>query len=160
VRAALLVAAHDAELFEGSLLDNVTAATDRTDVEPALVASGADEVARNLPHGTGTLLAERGLSLSGGQRQRVALARALAADPPVLVLHDPTTAIDTVTEARIATGIRDARRGRTTIVVATSPVLLAVTDRVVVVDGGVVTAEGLHSDLMRDHETYRTTVST
>jgi putative ABC transport system ATP-binding protein len=125
------------------------------DVERALVAAAADEVALALPHGTGTVLTERGRSLSGGQRQRVALARALACDPPVLVLHDPTTAVDPVTEARIAAGIRAARRGRTTLVVATSPALLAVADRVVLLEDGAVTAEGTHAGLVRDHPGYR-----
>ncbi|WP_233509840.1 ABC transporter ATP-binding protein [Actinomadura craniellae] len=165
VRAAVLVAGHDAELFEGTLLDNVTACRPEPAAETvpeavtaAMRAAAADEVARALPEGTATPVAERGRSLSGGQRQRVALARALAADPPVLVVHDPTTAVDAVTEARIAAGLREARRGRTTIVVATSPALLAVADRVVVVEDGAAVAEGSHFDLVRDHAGYRSAV--
>ncbi|WP_164873051.1 ATP-binding cassette domain-containing protein, partial [Streptomyces resistomycificus] len=108
--------------------------------------------------GVDTVLAERGRSLSGGQRQRVALARALAADRPVLVLHDPTTAVDTVTESRIAARLREVRRGRTTVLVTTSPALLAVTDRVVVLDGGTVTANGRHAELVAGDEAYRAAV--
>ncbi|MEV5684953.1 ABC transporter ATP-binding protein [Streptomyces sp. NPDC052164] len=185
LRRSVLVAHHDADLFESSLLDNVRAgagstavvgtstATDGTSrsasgtsravdsaptaVDDALAASTADEVARLLPDGADTLLAERGRSLSGGQRQRVALARALAADRPVLVLHDPTTAVDTVTESRIAARLRTVRRGRTTVLVTTSPALLAVTDRVVVLEEGTVTTTGHHAELVAD-ETYRATV--
>ncbi|MGW4278087.1 ATP-binding cassette domain-containing protein, partial [Streptomyces seoulensis] len=101
---------------------------------------------------------EGGRSLSGGQRQRVLLARALRAEPPVLVVHDPTTAVDAVTEARIAQGLREIRQGRTTVVVTNSPALLAVTDRVVFLDGGRVGAEGTHGELARTHATYRTAV--
>ncbi|WP_328392883.1 ABC transporter ATP-binding protein/permease [Streptomyces sp. NBC_00390] len=160
VRRAVLVAHHDAALFESSLLDNVRAATDPTekDVERALAASAADDVARALPQGVDTLLAERGRSLSGGQRQRVALARALAADPPVLVVHDPTTAVDTVTESRIAARLRELRSGRTTVLVTTSPALLAATDRVLVLEGGAVTAEGRHLELVAADEAYRAAV--
>ncbi|WP_143666964.1 ATP-binding cassette domain-containing protein, partial [Streptomyces sp. rh207] len=113
-----------------------------------------------LSGGTGGRIGERGSSLSGGQRQRVALARALAADRSVLVVHDPTTAVDAATEARIATGIRRARTGRTTVLVTSSPALLAATDRVVLVDGGTITAEAPHEDLVRDHPVYRTAVLT
>ncbi|WP_449066497.1 ATP-binding cassette domain-containing protein, partial [Planomonospora algeriensis] len=123
-----------------------------------LTAAAADEVAAALPYGAATLLTERGASLSGGQRQRVALARALATAAPVLVLHDPTTAVDTATEARIAAGIRAARDGKTTIMVVTSPALLAVTDRVVFLDGGTAVAEGTHAELVHGDEAYRATV--
>ncbi|WP_222723671.1 ABC transporter ATP-binding protein [Streptomyces sp. t39] len=160
VRRTILVAHHDADLFESSLLDNVRAGTgqDDTALGPALEAAAADDVARTLPRGGQTLLTERGRSLSGGQRQRVALARALAADPPVLVLHDPTTAVDAVTEARIAARLRDLRHGRTTLLVTTSPALLAVTDRVVVLDGGTVSARGSHADLVAGDAAYRAAV--
>ncbi|TDB92306.1 ABC transporter ATP-binding protein [Actinomadura sp. 7K534] len=160
VRRAVVVAEHDADLFEGTLLENVTAAAPAgaDGTAAALAAAAADEVAANLPRGTATVLTERGRSLSGGQRQRVALARALAAAAPVLVLHDPTTAVDAFTEARIAAGVREARGGRTTIVVATSPALLAAADRVVFVDGGAVAAEGAHGDLVHEHPAYRATV--
>ncbi|MGW4206065.1 ABC transporter ATP-binding protein [Streptomyces sp. NPDC004726] len=183
VRRAILVAHHDADLFESSLRDNVLATTGggaagvgvgdgaagagagvgnsagvESDFAAALAASAADDVAHALPHGVDTVLTERGRSLSGGQRQRVALARALAADPPVLVLHDPTTAVDTVTESRIAVRLRELRRGRTTILFTTSPTLLAVTDRVVVLDGGAVTADGRHPDLVSADEAYRSLV--
>ncbi|MEU9107536.1 ABC transporter ATP-binding protein [Streptomyces xanthophaeus] len=159
-RRAILVAHHDADLFEDSLLANVRAATDAAaaDVAPALAAATADDVAQALPEGVDTVLTERGRSLSGGQRQRVALARALAADPPVLVVHDPTTAVDTVTEARIATRLRDLRQGRTTVLVTTSPALLAGTDVVIMLDDGRVTAEGTHPELVAAHESYRSAV--
>jgi putative ABC transport system ATP-binding protein len=161
LRRALLVAAHDAHLFEGSLLDNVLdgrgdeAPRDAEAVQPAVTAGGADEVAQALPDGPATLVGERGRGLSGGQRQRVALARALAADAPVLALHDPTTAVDAATEARLARGIRDLRRGRTTVLVTTSPALLAVTDRVAVLRGGQVSEVGTHAELVAGSAAYR-----
>jgi putative ABC transport system ATP-binding protein len=155
VRATMLVAAHDADLFEGSLISNVSSST--VD-ERVLAAAGADEVAHALPDGVRTELTERARSLSGGQRQRVALARALAVDAPVLVLHDPTTAVDAVTEARIAEGVRELRAGRTTILVTTSPALLAVADRVVVLANGAITAEGAHQHLAATNTDYRTAV--
>ncbi|KOX17154.1 multidrug ABC transporter ATPase [Nocardiopsis sp. NRRL B-16309] len=157
LRRAVLVAEHDAALFEASLSDNVAAAA-RGPIDRALEAATADEVAEALPDGRETRLAERGRSLSGGQRQRVALARALAADPPVLVLHDPTTAVDTVTEARVAERLARLRRGRTTVLVTTSPALLDTADTVLFLDGGTVAAEGRHADLARTYETYREAV--
>ncbi|MFE6709267.1 ABC transporter ATP-binding protein [Streptomyces sp. NPDC057695] len=160
LRRVVLVAHHDADLFESTLLDNVRAgaAGDTSAVDRALRASAADDVARLLPDGGDTLLAERGRSLSGGQRQRVALARALAADRPVLVLHDPTTAVDTVTESHIAARLREVRRDRTTILVTTSPALLAVTDRVIVLEDGAVRATGHHAELLAADATYRAAV--
>ncbi|MEV1081577.1 ABC transporter ATP-binding protein [Streptomyces sp. NPDC050211] len=159
LRTAMLVAEHDADLFEGTVHDNVTAsAPDGADPEPAMAAAGVAEVAQSLADGADTAVSERGRSLSGGQRQRVALARALAADRPVLVVHDPTTAVDAVTEAGIATGIREIRKGRTTILVTTSPGLLSVTDRVVLLEDGRVSDTAPHAELIRRHESYRAAV--
>ncbi|MFJ6727841.1 ABC transporter ATP-binding protein [Streptomyces sp. NPDC091281] len=176
LRASLLVAEHDADLFEGTLLENVTAAAPDATAPGApsapppataplsarltavLTASATDEVVRTLPEGGDTAVTARGHSLSGGQRQRVALARALAADAPVLVLHEPTTAVDAVTEVRIATGIKEIRAGRTTVLVTNSAALLTVTDRVVLLDGGRVAASGDHEDLVHACAPYRTAV--
>ncbi|MDW8805969.1 ABC transporter ATP-binding protein [Streptomyces scabiei] len=166
LRAAILVAEHDADLFEGTVLDNVTAALTATaptvpaGVSAAMAASGTDEVARALPRGVDTAVTARGRSLSGGQRQRVALARALAADAPVLVVHEPATAVDAVTEARIAAGIRAVRGGRTTLLVTNSPALLAVTDRAVLLHDGRITATGDHERLVHACADYRTAVLT
>ena len=159
LRRTVLVADHEARLFTGTTRDNLLATTNATEIQPAelalvLAASGADEVVDALPLGLDAPVTERGRSLSGGQRQRIALARALAADPPVLVLHDPTTAVDAVTEARIADGLRDRRSGRTTIVVATSPALLAVADEVFLVDGGQVIDAGRHAELVTRSPRY------
>ncbi|MFH8483902.1 ABC transporter ATP-binding protein [Streptomyces longisporoflavus] len=159
LRTAMLVAAHDADLFEGTVRENVAAAApEGGDPQQAMAAAGVIQVAQTLSDGEHTPVGERGHSLSGGQRQRVALARALAAERPVLVVHDPTTAVDAVTEARIAAGLREIRKGRTTVLVTTSPALLAVTDRVVLLDEGRVTDTAPHADLIQRHEAYRTAV--
>lgn len=151
-RRVVLVAAHDAQLFAGTVDGNVRAAAPPgADPAPALAAARADQV------GAQTAVGEQGASLSGGQRQRVALARALAADPPVLVLHDPTTALDPVTEAGIAAGLRLLRRDRTTVVVTSSPTVLGVTDRVVVLRDGRVVADAKHAELL-DLPDYRAVV--
>ncbi|GGQ80139.1 ABC transporter transmembrane domain-containing protein [Couchioplanes azureus] len=158
-RRLLLVEPHHADLFTGTLAANVAVHDDATFLAEALAAAAADEVVATHPAGLDAPVAERGASLSGGQRQRLALARALLARAPVLVLHDPTTAVDAVTEHAIAQGIRALRHGPGsgfgTVVITSSPALLAATDRVVVLGDGVVTAEGGHADLGATDDSYR-----
>ncbi len=158
-RRIVVVAPHEADLFEYSLSDNVAVgAADPALVPVAIAAAAADEVAEALPDGEATRLAERGRSLSGGQRQRVALARALATGAPVLVLHEPTTAVDAVTEARIAPAFRTLRGGRSTVLVTSSPALLVACDRVIVIEDGRVVDEGAHTDLVQSNQRYRSLV--
>ncbi|MDA0174599.1 ABC transporter ATP-binding protein/permease [Solirubrobacter taibaiensis] len=152
-RATVVVAPHEATLLSGTVRDNVPGAA-----EAALRAAAATDVIDALPDGIDTELADAGSSLSGGQRQRIALARALATEAPVLVLHDPTTALDAATEARVAAALRDARGGATTILVTTSPLLLAACDTVAVIRAGEVVALAPHAELLED-ETYRETVA-
>ncbi|MER6098997.1 ABC transporter ATP-binding protein [Streptomyces sp. NPDC001728] len=106
-----------------------------------------------------TRITERGRSLSGGQRQRLALARSLVADPEVLVLDEPTSAVDAHTEAAVATGIRELRRTRTTVVLASSPLLLDRADRVVLVHEGQAVAVGTHRALLAAEPRYRAVVT-
>lgn len=154
-RRIMLVARHDEAIFADSVIDNVRGGRPVDEkVRRAVAASTCDQVADMLPDGLDSLVGERGSALSGGQRQRVMLARALSADPPILVLHDPTTAVDAVTEARIAEGLADCRAGRSTLVVTTSPALLAVCDRVVhLTDGGPVIGD--HTTLLQEDSAYR-----
>jgi ABC-type multidrug transport system fused ATPase/permease subunit len=101
------------------------------------------------------VLVERGRTLSGGQRQRLALARSLVADTPILVLDEPTSAVDAHTEARIAANIGAIREGRTTVAFTTSPLLLDKADHVILVEQGRVTATGTHHDLVTSNQAYR-----
>ncbi|NDV03005.1 ABC transporter ATP-binding protein [Rhodococcus sp. IEGM 248] len=165
-RRTLLVEPHNGDLFSGTVASNVTAGrpgATASEVQAALSASAAVDVVEAHPEGLDHEVADRGSSLSGGQRQRVALARALVAQSPVMVLHDPTTAVDAVTEHTIAGGIADLRhRGsadrQTTILITSSPALLSVTDRVVVLDDGTVVGEGTHSQLATENANYRQAV--
>ncbi|GAA2572840.1 ABC transporter ATP-binding protein [Pseudonocardia hydrocarbonoxydans] len=150
-RRAVLVDRHDSALFEGTVGDNT--GTDAA----ALAAAGADDVLDALPGGLAAELTERGRTLSGGQRQRLVLARALAAHAPVLVLHDPTTAVDAATEHRIAAGLSALRSGRTTLLLTSSPALLARCTRVLLVHEGAVVATGTHTELAADPR-YRAAV--
>ncbi|MGP3930582.1 ABC transporter ATP-binding protein [Nonomuraea sp. KM88] len=159
-RRAMLVEPHLTDLFTGTIEENVTAGGPLD--ETTLAASAADQVVSAHPDGLTHVVAERGASLSGGQRQRLALARALTARPAILVMHDPTTAVDAVTEHEIARGLRALRHpgsgGLTTLVVTSSPALLAMTDRVVVLDGGRVAAEGTHAELAVTDDDYNRAV--
>ncbi|MGB7234445.1 MAG: ABC transporter ATP-binding protein [Rhodococcus sp. (in: high G+C Gram-positive bacteria)] len=163
-RRTVLVEPHNTDLFAGTVRSNVIAGRDRADHELGriLEASAATDVVAMHESGLDHAVTDRGASLSGGQRQRVALARALSVSAPVLVLHDPTTAVDAVTEHAIAAGIEQLRHtgdlAQTTVLITTSPALLAVTHRVLVVDGGRVVAEGTHHDLAANDERYRETV--
>ena len=159
-RAALLVVDHHIDLFEGDLRSNVDAAggLDADTLTGVLAASAADDVVDHAPLGLDDPVTVGGTTLSGGQRQRLGLARALAAGAPALVLNDPTTAVDAVTEARIAAGLREVRGGdRLTVVITGSPALLAVADRVVHVRDGRAVATGTHRDLL-DDAAYRAAV--
>jgi ABC-type multidrug transport system fused ATPase/permease subunit len=157
VRARILVADNDARLFSGPLgsdLDPSGAAP----LPAALAVAGADEIVAALPAGLDTEVAERGRTFSGGQQQRLRLARALVADPEVLVLVEPTSAVDAHTEARIAERLGPARRGRTTVICSTSPLVLDRADVVLYVEGGRTVAEGTHRELLAGNPHYARTV--
>lgn len=158
VRSRILVADHDSYVFAGSLREILLERPDAA-VASALHTASARDVVDALPDGLDTAIDNRARRLSGGQRQRVRLARALLAEPEVLILIDPTSAVDAHTEARIGQRLRDGRQGRTTVVVATSSLLLAWVDSVAYVSDGQVVATGTHAQLLDSHPGYRALVS-
>jgi len=157
VRARVVVSEAEPHLFSGPLREALGGTNDEQRLDAIHVASASD-VLEAVEHGLDGVLEERGRALSGGQRQRVSLARALLRDPEVLVLVEPTSAVDAHTEARIAERLVEHRRGRTTVLVTASPLLLDRADTVLLVEGGVVTASGRHHDLLRSHPAYRDVV--
>ncbi|WP_440582117.1 ABC transporter ATP-binding protein [Streptomyces flavofungini] len=154
VREHLLVNPYDGEIFAGTLRTNIDPSGTSRLVPEAVEASMLTDVVALHREGLDHGVRDRGSNLSGGQRQRLSLARALAADTDVLVLHDPTTAVDAVTEQLIARNVAKLRRGRTTVVLTSSPALLDAADRVLVLDEGTITAEGTHRDLLASDEEY------
>ncbi|WP_224273238.1 ABC transporter ATP-binding protein [Nocardioides lacusdianchii] len=161
VRRQVLVSDTGSQLFAGTLQDAVDphGRLTREQAEHALRVANAEDVYDALPEGWQGELDERGRGLSGGQRQRVVLARAVAADPPVLVLVEPTSAVDAHTEARIAERVAVTRSGRTTVVMTVSPLWLHHADHVVLLHDGTVVAEGAHADLLAGNDDYRRVVA-
>ncbi|GGK64529.1 ABC transporter transmembrane domain-containing protein [Ornithinimicrobium pekingense] len=160
VRRTVVVSDTRAHVFAGTLQDAVDPhhRLTREQAEEALHAAAAEDVFDILPGGWQGVLDERGRGLSGGQRQRLVLTRALATDAPVLVLVEPTSAVDAHTEARIAARLPGHRRGRTTVVMTASPLLLHHADEVAFVEDGRVVATGTHDELVASCEGYRRTV--
>ena len=168
-RATVLVQDKDPVLLSGTLAELLDVPSSSRGVGPveALAAARCGDVLEALAQASAddsgdpmrTWITERGRSLSGGQRQRLALARSLVTDPEVLVLDEPTSAVDSHTEAAIADGLRELRAGRTTVVFASSPLILDRADHVVFVPAGRVAAAGTHRELMHSHPAYRATVT-
>lgn len=161
LRRHLAMAFEDATLFSSSVRENVLMGRpDSTEEElrSALDIAQADFV-YNLPAGLDTLVGEEGLSLSGGQRQRLALARAVAAQPAVLVLDDPLSALDVDTEALVEAALRRVLSSTTGLIVAHRPSTVMLADRVALLEDGKVTAVGKHSDLLATSSHYRYVIS-
>ncbi|WP_241268017.1 ABC transporter transmembrane domain-containing protein [Streptomyces chrestomyceticus] len=167
-RTAVLVQDKDPVLLSGTLdelLDIPSSGSVRA--EDALAAAQCGDVLAALAQGSAddsgdpmrTHITERGRSLSGGQRQRLALARSLVTDPEVLVLDEPTSAVDSHTEARIGDGLRALRTGRTTVVLTSSPLLLDRAERVVFLDADQVAGVGTHRELLHSVPAYRAVVT-
>ncbi|MFD9329369.1 ABC transporter transmembrane domain-containing protein [Streptomyces sp. NPDC060065] len=166
-RTAVLVQDKDPVLLSGSLHELLDVpSSGAVSAAEALAAAQCGDVLDALAQGSleaedpmDARITERGRSLSGGQRQRLALARSLITDPEVLVLDEPTSAVDSHTEARIADGVRSLRTGRTTVVFTSSPLLLDHADRVVLVHEGEVAAVGVHRELLHSEPRYRAVVT-
>ena len=144
-------------LFSVSIRDNIAygkpdASFD--DIRAAAIAAGADEFVRALPDGYDTVVGERGFTLSGGQRQRLSIARTLLVNPPILVLDDATSAIDVQIEQQIHEALRGLMADRTTLIIAHRLSTISLADRVAVVEGGRIIAEGTHSELLATEPRY------
>ena len=165
VRERIVVAESTPHLFTGALANelDVRDRASESDLLRALAVADAADVLDSVPGGLEGEILEKGRSLSGGQCQRVALARALLTEAEILVLIEPTSAVDAHTEARIAQRLADARRGRTTVVVTASPLVLDAVDEVVLVEDGRVRVVGQHRALIEqkddDARAYRGVVS-
>ena len=124
-------------------------------IERAARLAGAHDFITRLPEGYDTRIGERGYSLSGGQRQRIAIARAILADPRVLILDDATSSVDPTKEHEIRDALAEVMDGRTTVVIAHRPATIALADRVVLLAGGRVIADGTHGELLATSAEYR-----
>jgi ATP-binding cassette subfamily B protein/ATP-binding cassette subfamily C protein/ATP-binding cassette subfamily B multidrug efflux pump len=150
LRAAVAWVPQEAFLFSASVADNIALArpdATRAEVEHVARLAAVHEDILRLPRGYDTPVGERGITLSGGQRQRVAIARALLADAPLLLLDDALSAVDTDTEARILAHLREARVGRTVVIVSHRLSAVADADHTVVLREGHIAEQGTHAAL-------------
>jgi len=157
LRSQIGVVLDEPFLFSVSIHDNI--AYGRPDapfeeVQAAARAAGAHRFIEHLPEGYDTIVGERGYTLSGGQRQRIAIARTLLVNPPILVLDDATSAVDVQVEQEIHEGLRTLMQGRTTLIVAHRLSTIGLADRVVLLDGGRIVADGTHNELLESSPLY------
>jgi ABC-type multidrug transport system fused ATPase/permease subunit len=158
LRRSIAVISQDPFLFSTTVRENIAfGAPDATDeeVEQAARLAQAHEFVAALPNGYETVIGERGITLSGGQRQRIAIARAIVTNPRILILDDATASVDATTEAKIRLGLREAMKGRTTLIIAHRLSTISLADEIVVLDHGRVVARGTQAELAETSPVYR-----
>jgi ATP-binding cassette subfamily B protein len=158
LRRAIGIVAQDPFLFSATVFENIAfGAPDATpeQVDEAARLAQAHEFIAALPDGYDTVIGERGITLSGGQRQRLAIARALVMNPRILILDDATASVDATTEAKIRLGLRQAMKGRTTIIIAHRLSTISLADELVVLDGGRICGRGTDEELLRTNAVFR-----
>jgi ABC-type multidrug transport system fused ATPase/permease subunit len=158
LRRCMTIVQQDIFLFTGTIRDNISygvpGATEEQ-IERASKAAHVHDFVVNLPQGYDTFVGERGLTLSGGQKQRVAMARTLLLDPPILILDDSTSSVDTETEYKIQLALQEVMKGRTTFVIAQRLRTIKMADEIIVLNRGVVVERGRHDDLLKQNGFYR-----
>lgn len=158
LRSQISIIEQDVFLFSRSVAENIAFGKDDIEMDGIIdsaKAARAHEFISGFPAGYDTIIGQRGMTLSGGQRQRLALARAFQTDPPILILDDSTSAIDSATEDKIQRAIWSASSGRTTLLITHRLSQIRWADHIVVLRKGRVVAQGTHEDLLRNSESYR-----
>jgi ATP-binding cassette subfamily B protein/subfamily B ATP-binding cassette protein MsbA len=158
LRDRIAIVLQDPVLLSGSIVENLRyGRLDATDeeVEQAARAAHAHEFISRLPRGYETPIAEAGGGLSGGERQRLSIGRAILKDAPILILDEPTSSLDAISEEIVFSALRRLRLGRTTIVIAHRLSTVRDADRILVLDGGQIAAQGRHEDLLKSSHLYR-----
>jgi ABC-type multidrug transport system fused ATPase/permease subunit len=158
LREKIAIVLQDPVLFAGTIADNLRyGRLDATDdeVEQAARAAHAHEFIMRLPNGYQTEIAQAGGSLSGGERQRLSVARAILKNAPILILDEPTSSLDSISEEIVFAALRRLRAGRTTIVIAHRLSTVRDADRILVLDGGEIAAQGRHEELLKSSQLYR-----
>jgi ABC-type multidrug transport system fused ATPase/permease subunit len=158
LRERIAIVLQDPVLFSGTIADNLrygrlTATQD--EIEQAARAAHAHDFIARLPKGYETEIAEAGGGLSGGERQRLSVARAILKDAPILILDEPTSSLDAISEEIVFSALRRLRAGRTTIVIAHRLSTVRDADCILVLDGGKIAAKGKHEELLKSSQLYR-----
>jgi len=157
LRAQIGFVLQDTVLFAGTIRDNI--AYGRLDAKPeeiiaAAKLANAHDFISQMPHGYDSLVGERGLTLSGGQRQRIGIARAVVRNSPILILDEPTAALDTESEKLVMEALEPLMKGRTVITIAHRLSTIRDADKIVVLKGGYVAEEGTHDELIQRNAIY------
>jgi ABC-type multidrug transport system fused ATPase/permease subunit len=158
LRERISIVLQDPVLFSGTIADNLRyGRLDATaaEIEEAARAAHAHDFIVRLPKGYETEVAEAGGSLSGGERQRLSIARAVLKNAPILILDEPTSSLDAISEEIVFAALKRLRAGRTTIVIAHRLSTVRDADRILVLDGGRIAAVGRHDDLLKSSLLYR-----
>jgi ATP-binding cassette, subfamily B, bacterial len=158
LREKIAIVLQEPVLFSGTIADNLRyGRLDATpeEIEDAARAAHAHEFISHLPKKYETEIAEAGGGLSGGERQRLSVARAILKNAPVLILDEPTSSLDAISEEIVFSALRRLRAGRTTLVIAHRLSTVRDADRILVLDGGRIAAQGRHDDLLKTSQLYR-----
>jgi ABC-type multidrug transport system fused ATPase/permease subunit len=147
----------DTVLFRGTIRENIAygrPAASQDGIEQAAKLANADEFIARMPHGYDTMVGERGLTLSGGQRQRIGIARAIIRDSPILILDEPTAALDVESERLVIEALERLMKGRTVITIAHRLSTIRDANKIIVLKGGVVAEQGTHQELLEKGGIY------